>query len=80
MRHRPDPFSSREREILNLLAAGMSDKQVARALGISDQTARKHRAHLLGKTGSPNICALLHTAVLSGWLPVPFHVTEPGSP
>ncbi|CAB3746276.1 hypothetical protein LMG29660_00152 [Burkholderia puraquae] len=58
----------------------MSDKQVARALGISDQTARKHRTHLLGKTASPNLCALLHTAVLSGWLNVPFPVAKPGSP
>ncbi|MBN3779443.1 helix-turn-helix transcriptional regulator [Burkholderia sp. Ac-20345] len=80
MQRRPDPFSAREREILNLLAAGMSDKQVARALGISDQTARKHRAHLLRKTASPNICALLHTAVCSGWLTDPFPVAKPGSP
>ncbi|WP_244136294.1 MULTISPECIES: hypothetical protein [unclassified Burkholderia] len=58
----------------------MSDKQVARALGISDQTARKHRAHLLRKTASPNICALLHTAVFSGWLTDPFPVAKPGSP
>ncbi|AWV01414.1 hypothetical protein DM992_17725 [Burkholderia sp. JP2-270] len=64
---------------MKLLAAGMSDKQVARALGISDQTARKHRSHLLGKTASTNICALLHTAVLSGWLTEPFSVPPPGS-
>jgi DNA-binding CsgD family transcriptional regulator len=57
----------------------MSDKQVARALGISDQTARKHRAHLLDKTAAANICALLHTAVLSGWLTEAVSVPPPDS-
>lgn len=46
----------------------MSDKQVARELGISDLTARKHRSNLLRKTRSPNVCALLYTAAISGWI------------
>ncbi|WP_302674740.1 hypothetical protein [Trinickia violacea] len=31
-------------------------------------TARKHRSNLLRKTASPNVCALLYRAALSGWL------------
>ncbi|NRO95084.1 hypothetical protein GWC77_03900 [Paraburkholderia sp. NMBU_R16] len=58
----------REREILRLLAAGLSDKQAARALSISDMTARKHRANLLRKTGAPNVCALIFMAAAAGWL------------
>jgi DNA-binding NarL/FixJ family response regulator len=49
----------------------MSDKQIARELGISDLTARKHRSNLLRKTCSPNVCALLYTAIASGWLDAP---------
>jgi DNA-binding CsgD family transcriptional regulator len=54
--------------MLRLLAAGLSDKQAARALGISDMTARKHRANLLRKTGASNVCALIFMAAASGWL------------
>ncbi|TDY45401.1 regulatory LuxR family protein [Paraburkholderia rhizosphaerae] len=63
-----DPCSPREREVLNLLASGLSDKQIARALGISNETARKHRRHLLNKTASPNVLTLLCIALMSGWL------------
>ncbi|QCP49141.1 response regulator transcription factor [Trinickia violacea] len=66
--HLADPCSLREREVLKLLATGLSDKQIARELGISDMTARKHRSNLLRKTASPNVCALLYRAALSGWL------------
>lgn len=58
-------------QVLRLLALGMSDKQAARQLGISDQTARKHRSHLLEKTGTSNVCALLFEAWTSGWIDLP---------
>ncbi|WP_420025885.1 LuxR C-terminal-related transcriptional regulator [Cupriavidus taiwanensis] len=49
----------------------MSDKEIARALGISDQTARTHRARLLQKAGAGNVCALLFVSVQKGWLELP---------
>ncbi|QDQ28375.1 response regulator transcription factor [Chitinimonas arctica] len=58
-------------DVLQLLAQGMSDKQIGRHLGISDQTARKHRSHLLDKTGVGNVCALLFEAFTSDWLTPP---------
>ncbi|WP_166361926.1 response regulator transcription factor [Pseudomonas akapageensis] len=61
-------MSSREHDVLHLLAQGLSDKQVARQLGISDLTARKHRTNMLRKTNARNLCALLYRAILSGWL------------
>jgi DNA-binding NarL/FixJ family response regulator len=61
-------LSAREHDILQLIAQGLSDKQVARQLGISDLTARKHRTNMLRKTGAANVCALLYRAFLSGWL------------
>ena len=54
-----------------LFAHGLSDKQVARVLGISDLTVRKHRSNMQAKLAVPNICALLFEAVLAGWLELP---------
>lgn len=57
--------------MVQLLLQGLSDKQVGRRLGISDQTARTHRSHLLRKVGASNVCALLYEAISEGWLLLP---------
>ncbi|WP_374334262.1 response regulator transcription factor [Leeia sp.] len=44
-------MTRREREVGFWLAQGLSNKEVARQLGISDQTVRKHRENLLRKLG-----------------------------
>lgn len=45
-------LTSREVEVLDCLAAGMSNKQVARSLGISVRTVTVHVSNLLRKTGT----------------------------
>ena len=45
----PD-LTARETEVLSCLAAGMSNKQVARSLGISIRTVAVHVSSLLRKT------------------------------
>ncbi|MEH1012443.1 AAA family ATPase [Micromonospora sp. CPCC 206060] len=45
-------LTGREIEVLGCLAAGMSNKQVARSLGISVRTVTVHVSNLLRKTGS----------------------------
>jgi DNA-binding CsgD family transcriptional regulator len=45
-------LTAREIEVLGCLAAGMSNKQVARSLGISVRTVTVHVSNLLRKTGS----------------------------
>lgn len=45
-------LTAREREVLSCLAAGMSNKQVASALGISIRTVTVHVSNLLRKTRS----------------------------
>jgi DNA-binding NarL/FixJ family response regulator len=45
-------LTGRETEVLSCLAAGMSNKQVARSLGISVRTVTVHVSNLLRKTGS----------------------------
>jgi len=45
-------LTPREHEVLELLAAGASNKMIARRLGISVATAKFHVAALLGKLGA----------------------------
>lgn len=50
----PDPLatlSPREREIVDLIARGDSNKQIARELGIAETTVKIHVQHLLRKLG-----------------------------
>ena len=42
-------LTTREQEILNLLAEGLNNKAIARSLGISDGTVKVHVKHLLNK-------------------------------
>lgn len=59
--HRPyQPLTPREREVVNLVAEGMTSKEIARALDISPRTVEVHRAKLQKKFGVTNTNALLH--------------------
>lgn len=47
-----DTISEREVEVLNLIAAGNSNKRIARLLSISEETAKTHVKRILGKLGA----------------------------
>jgi DNA-binding NarL/FixJ family response regulator len=53
----------REREIVQLLASGSSNKEVATALGISVKTVETHRAKIMRKLGVSSIVKLVRFAV-----------------
>jgi ATP/maltotriose-dependent transcriptional regulator MalT len=50
----PDPLTGREREIAALVAQGLSNKQIAERLFVSERTAQNHVQHILTKLGLPN--------------------------
>ena len=55
--------SPREREIIQLLAEGKSNKEVAEALGISVRTAETHRASILRKLNLDSVADLVRYAI-----------------
>ena len=56
-------MSDRERQIVQLLAEGKSNKEVAALLGISVKTAETHRNRIMRKLKLDSICDLVHYAV-----------------
>ncbi len=59
-------LSSRERQVLEGLALGESNKAVAIRLGISARTVEVHRAHIMRKLDVKNLAQLLRLAIHAG--------------
>ncbi|MGH2614761.1 MAG: LuxR C-terminal-related transcriptional regulator [Thermomicrobiales bacterium] len=47
----PEPLSEREGEVLRLIAAGLTNREIAAALFISPETVKKHTGSIYGKLG-----------------------------
>ena len=47
----PEPLTRRERQVLELIATGRSNKRIAYELGISEKTVKTHVGHLFDKLG-----------------------------
>jgi DNA-binding NarL/FixJ family response regulator len=58
-----DPLTPREREIVQLLAEGKTNKEVAVILGISAKTVETHRANIMLKLNLHSITDLVHYAL-----------------
>lgn len=56
-------LSAREREIVQLLAEGKSNKEVATVLGISVKTAETHRSNIMRKGGFGSLAELVRYAI-----------------
>jgi LuxR family transcriptional regulator, maltose regulon positive regulatory protein len=50
----PEPLTEREQEILELIAAGLTNQEVADKLVISPETVKKHAGNIYGKLGVSN--------------------------
>jgi len=59
-------LSSREVEVLQLIAEGKPNKQVAAELGVSFKTVDKHRQHLMSKLNIHDVAGLTRYAIAEG--------------
>jgi DNA-binding NarL/FixJ family response regulator len=59
-------LTSRETEVLQLVAEGSANKQVAAELGISIKTVEKHRQHLMDKLNIHDTAGLTRYAITAG--------------
>lgn len=61
-----DPLSTREREVLQLIAEGKNVKEIGCVLGISTKTAESHRTNIMSKLDIHQVAGLVRYALRSG--------------
>jgi DNA-binding NarL/FixJ family response regulator len=65
-RKRADSLTTREAEVLQLIAEGRANKQIASDLGISIKTVEKHRQQVMNKLGIHDVAGLTRHAIAKG--------------
>jgi DNA-binding NarL/FixJ family response regulator len=63
---REDPLTTREQEVVKLVAEGYTNKQIAETLIISEKTVERHRANILEKLGMRDRVELTRYAIRHG--------------
>jgi two-component system, NarL family, response regulator LiaR len=66
--HEPEELTEREERVLQLLAQGMSNREIADALFVSDRTVQAHLTRIFAKLGVSSRLEAVLTAVRRGWL------------
>ena len=66
LRTRYETLTSREREVMPLVAAGLMNKQIAAQLNVSEITVKVHRGHVMGKMGARSLAELVRMADVLG--------------
>ena len=61
-------LTSREAEVLQLVAEGFANKQIATELAISIKTVEKHRQQAMNKLNIHDIAGLTRYAIAKGWV------------
>ena len=61
-------LTSRESEVLQLIAEGFANKQVAAELSISIKTVEKHRQRVMNKLNIHDVAGLTRHAISKGWV------------
>lgn len=62
------PLTDRELEVLNLLAKGLPNKQIAVMLGISEHTVKFHVSSIYGKLNTTNRAEAIRAGLRGGWI------------
>jgi DNA-binding NarL/FixJ family response regulator len=62
-KQRAEPLTPREREVLQLLSEGKSNKEIGTTLRVTTKTAETHRAHIMAKLGIHSMAALVRYAI-----------------
>jgi DNA-binding NarL/FixJ family response regulator len=62
----PDDLSVREGEVLRLIAAGLSNQEIAAALFVSNATVKTHINHIFSKTGARDRAQVVRYAYRNG--------------
>lgn len=66
----PEKLTARQVEVLTLTASGLSTKEVAARLEISEKTAEAHRAMIYKRLGIHDVASLTLYAVREGFVKV----------
>jgi len=64
------PLTTREREVLQLIAEGHTSKSIATRLSLSSKTIETHRSHIMQKLNIHNAAGLIRYAIQRGWVDV----------
>ena len=64
-------LTDREREVLILIARGLSTKEIAASLDIGQRTVETHRSNLMRKLGVKSVALLTQVAIREGIVPMP---------
>jgi NarL family two-component system response regulator LiaR len=64
----PDNLTPRERQVVGLIARGLSNKRIALELGISEKTVKTHVSSILGKLGLTDRTQVALHAVRERWV------------
>jgi DNA-binding NarL/FixJ family response regulator len=62
----PDGLTTREAEVLELIAAGLTNREIAERLVVSEATVKTHINHVFSKTGARDRPAAMNYAVRNG--------------
>lgn len=65
-----DRLTEREIEVLGLIAQGMTNKQIAHALQISEHTVKFHVSSIYSKLGAANRTEAVRKGARRGWVPL----------
>lgn len=63
-----NPLTTREREVLQLIAEGHTNNSIANTLTISVKTVEKHRANIMTKLEAEDLATLIRVAIRRGYI------------